>query len=92
MTSGAQLLQPLQECSVVRLSDRIVSSQALEQADATQAFALLRARGKRPSGRRTAEPGYESPSSDADRHLPGFQWDHARCKFGKNITPQNGSL
>jgi hypothetical protein len=38
----------------------------LEQADATQAFALLSARRERPDDRRTAERGNEFPSSDTD--------------------------
>src|SRR5258707_1091650 len=48
----AQLLQPLKKCRIARLCDGIVRDERYEHADAPPPFALLRARRKRPRGRR----------------------------------------
>ena len=65
-----QLLQSLHEGGVVRLSDRIVRSQALKQTDAPHALVLLSARDKRPGDCRASKRGYKLSPSDADCHLP----------------------
>jgi hypothetical protein len=51
------LLQAFQKYPIARLSERIVGSKAMEDADLPHPLALLRARRERPRGSRAAERG-----------------------------------
>jgi hypothetical protein len=51
------LLQTLQKYSIARLSERIVGSKVMEDADAPHPLALLPLRRERPRGCRAAERG-----------------------------------
>jgi hypothetical protein len=53
----ARLLQALQKYPIARLSERIVGSKVMEDADPPHPLALLRARRARPRRRRAAECG-----------------------------------
>ena len=56
----AQFVQPLQECSVSGLADRVISGPGVERADPPNALGLLCVRRERPCGRRTTEKRMKS--------------------------------
>jgi hypothetical protein len=83
--SPAQLLQPLQECRVVRLNAPIVCVGAVEHADAPHMIGLLRACCERPR-RRAAEHRNKFPPTDVDGHLTPPPWDHVRRNVRQDTT------
>jgi hypothetical protein len=84
----AELTQSPRKSGIPSTPTRSVRGQ---EPNGRELAGLLPARRERPSQRSAAERGYESPSSDADCHLP-VPKGSSPCNVEKDITTRSAGL